>query len=318
MAPFDLGPAVHEVGTILSTRGVGVESLLSSLPGLVVVAFALVTQLGDTWFLSLLTVGSFWLGPYTPRFGDGIDRQRSGVVVGLLLLAVVLVYTGKPLFGLPRPPGAALPPHGDLVPDELAGVYAWLSTSSGFGFPSGHATGSTLVYGGLAWAVRAGSPRKRAVIAAVLVGLVSLSRLVLGLHYLVDVLAGMALGLAALAVAIRLATPGRVFGLAAGVGLLGLVAVGPTQDLLAGTGAAVGATAAWTGVGESLLQTGSRTGALATIVVGSVAGAVGVAVGLLIDPGLTMTGAGAVLAGAGLVAMPLVGERVAKKRRNGV
>ncbi|QSG10624.1 Membrane-associated phospholipid phosphatase [Halapricum desulfuricans] len=293
-------------------RGIGLPSLLAELFGPLVVVFALLTQLGDTWFLFALVVSSYWFGPHTPRIGDGLDRRRGAIVVGLLLLAFVLVYTTKPLFGLPRPPSAAVPPRGDLVPDALAGVYEWLSTSSGFGFPSGHATGSTLVYGGLAWAVRISSPRRRAVIAAVLITVVSLSRLALGVHYLVDVLAGTALALTGLAVAVRLATPRRVFGLAAAVGFIGLIAVGPTPDLLASTAMAVGATVVWTGFGDELLATPSRAGALSTAGVGAVVVVLGGGLALLVRTDPLLSGGGALLVGAGIVAMPLVGDRVAK------
>lgn len=293
-------------------RGLGLPSLLADLLGPVVVVFALVTQLGDAWFLSLLVGLSYWLGPHTPRLGDGIDRRRAAVVVGLLVLSFVLVYTAKPLFGLPRPPGAEVAPRADLLPDALAGVYTWLSTGSGFGFPSGHATSSTLVYGGLAWAVRVGSARKRVAIAAVLAGVVSLSRLVLGLHYLVDVLAGAALALGALGIAVRLATPARVFGLTAAVGVLGLLTAGPTVKLVAGTGVAVGATGAWLWIGDERLTDQSRAGAFATVGVGAVTAAVFGVVGV-VTRAVPVVAFASLVGGALIVAMPLVGERVAKK-----
>jgi membrane-associated phospholipid phosphatase len=71
---------------------------------------------------------------------------------------------------------------------------------SDFSFPSGHAFGSTVVYGMLALAVlHAFRPyRGRWVVAGALwvwVGLVVLSRPLLGVHYPSDVLAGLSLGL---------------------------------------------------------------------------------------------------------------------------
>lgn len=74
-----------------------------------------------------------------------------------------------------------------------------------YSFPSGHASVSTAVYGALllvaldrlaaGWRTRAGL----AVLAAELVLLIGASRLVLGVHYLSDVLAGFSLGAAWLA-----------------------------------------------------------------------------------------------------------------------
>jgi membrane-associated phospholipid phosphatase len=71
-------------------------------------------------------------------------------------------------------------------------------------FPSGHATGSTLFYGFLAcylvWRMKSDSARALVILGCVaMVALVSFSRVYLGVHYLSDVLAGMSLGTAWLA-----------------------------------------------------------------------------------------------------------------------
>jgi membrane-associated phospholipid phosphatase len=70
-----------------------------------------------------------------------------------------------------------------------------------FSFPSGHAMVSTCVYGALTIIVlrRVRRPAARTAIiaaAALLVGLIGLSRIYLGAHYVSDVLAGVSLGLA--------------------------------------------------------------------------------------------------------------------------
>ena len=72
-----------------------------------------------------------------------------------------------------------------------------LLTLNTYSFPSGHAAGATLFYGILAaWFIgRATSWRWRvfiALLAALMVALVGLSRIYLGVHYLSDVLAAMA------------------------------------------------------------------------------------------------------------------------------
>ncbi len=76
-----------------------------------------------------------------------------------------------------------------------------LLTLMSFGFPSGHTMGATLLYGVLAvfvvHSVRAWRFRLLSVCGAVLaVGLIGLSRIYLGAHYLTDVLGAIAVGLA--------------------------------------------------------------------------------------------------------------------------
>lgn len=72
--------------------------------------------------------------------------------------------------------------------------------TGGFSFPSGHAASSIVLYGFLAFLLARGrAPAARwgiALVASVLIGLVSFSRLYLGAHWLSDVLAGLGLGTA--------------------------------------------------------------------------------------------------------------------------
>jgi undecaprenyl-diphosphatase len=82
-----------------------------------------------------------------------------------------------------------------------------------YSFPSGHAFASTATYGALTLVVAAAIPRARRALVvagtAVLVALVAASRVVLGVHYLLDVLAGITAGIALLS-ALLLAFRGRV------------------------------------------------------------------------------------------------------------
>jgi len=297
-------------------RSVGLPTLLGDLLGPAVVVFALVTQLGDIWFLSLATVLPYWLGSATPRVGPAIDRRRVAIVVAILFGAIAILVTLKPLFGLARPPDAGVPPRPDLVPELLDGIYAWLSTGEGFGFPSGHALGSTVVFGGLAWAVRVGSRRQRIAVVAALVALVSLSRLVLGLHALVDVVAGAGIGLAYLAVVIRgLGTPKRAFGLATAVALAGLLVVGPLPEVVPTAGLCVGGTAAWLAVGDRLDAGHSRRQSYATALVGLVTAAPMLAVVSTVHLAPVLAVLGGLVGGVLVVALPLLGDAVGKKRR---
>jgi undecaprenyl-diphosphatase len=96
--------------------------------------------------------------------------------------AIVLYNVGKALMSRPRPPASLL-------------------TSSAF--PSGHATASVAVWGTIAIVVGLGRGRRAKVfllIAAKLIALVvGVSRVVLGVHWPTDVIAGWALGVALLA-----------------------------------------------------------------------------------------------------------------------
>ena len=85
---------------------------------------------------------------------------------------------------------------------------ALLAHVSGKSFPSGHATGAAAIATSVAFLVVAAQlPRRRIAIAGVAVyaAAISASRLVLGVHYLTDVIAGTAIGVGAtLAVAIAI------------------------------------------------------------------------------------------------------------------
>jgi len=296
-------------------RGLGVQSWLHEVPDAVVVLFSLVTQIGDVWLLTLLVCSTYWFGPRLPRVGDGIDRERAAVATGMLLAGFAVVAVGKPLFGLPRPPGAGQASPTALVPEVLWSLYESLSTGTGHGFPSGHAVGSTTAFGGLAWAIRTDRHRRRIAVAAGLIAVVSLSRLVLGVHYLVDVLAGIGFGLVILGTGIRLRSPTRMFGSAALIAVVGIAVVGPLADVVLVAGVTVGAWLGWIAVGDSIPEQPTRNAATATAMAGVLlAGPLAVAV-----EGVSTTavaaGAVAFVGGLAVVAMPLIGERISKKAR---
>lgn len=172
------------------TRGVGEHALIGeTLPDWLAVLFGLVTQLGDTWFLVVLLAVLFWRA--TP--------SRSGVafVAGAWLAGIGLYRGLKETFALPRPQATPLDP--DALPVGIETVYELTAFGAGYGFPSGHAVNSTVVYVGLATVCIGVSVRRRYGIAATVVAAVCASRIVLGLHFLVDVVvgAGLALGLLA-------------------------------------------------------------------------------------------------------------------------
>ncbi len=80
-----------------------------------------------------------------------------------------------------------------------------VASASGMSFPSGHAMGATVCYGVLLLAVLPMLPRKwraaACVAYALTVASISFTRLALGVHYITDVVGGIVLGLAWVAIA---------------------------------------------------------------------------------------------------------------------
>lgn len=109
--------------------------------------------------------------------------KRLGFVLGVLFCASSLANQWlKELFALPRPSAA-----------QVRVLFA--SSGGGYGFPSGHAQNSTVFWGTVALLTRS---RRWWLVGAGVVALVCLSRLYLGLHFLADVIGGVAVGAALL------------------------------------------------------------------------------------------------------------------------
>ncbi|MFB6154326.1 MAG: phosphatase PAP2 family protein [Haloferacaceae archaeon] len=231
-------------------RALGVTGVLSTAPDAVVLLFALLTQLGDPWFLFLALALTYWLAP---RWVADDTRRVAALLVAFGLGAAMLTLGLKTIFALPRPPGAGTATPPPWLPSVLRGGFLWAATGDGFGFPSGHALGSTVVYGGFAALSTVADRSTRRYAAAAVVALVSLSRLVLGVHYFVDVAVGVALGLLFLWAALRVGDvdPTRAFGIAAALAVGSLAAALATAhpeqvvEAAAGVGASAGGLAGW-------------------------------------------------------------------------
>lgn len=232
------------------THGIDALEWLRSLPVAVVLGAAIVTRLGDTWFVLALVVAIYLLADRFPLRGVGIDRPRGAVVLGITIAAIAAVIGLKAAIGHPRPPGAAVPPAIG-APRWMEPVVAALTTADGYSLPSGHALQSTAVYGGLALAHAGGRRVRRLVAAGSLVGLIAISRVVLGVHYLLDVVAGVVAGAALLAAVWMLAAdrPGLALGIALAVALGAVLVAGFAFEPLAVLGSALGARLAWGAVG---------------------------------------------------------------------
>ena len=235
-------------------------ALLPLLTGteLVVALFAFLTLLGDAWVLFVGLSVLYWVGP---RIDDD-TRPAAGTVIALATLALAVVLALKSYTAIPRP--AAIPITPENLPTGIASFVAGELDSSGFTFPSGHATGATAVYGGLAALLRVGRRRLRYGAAVTVIVLVSVSRVILGVHYLRDILAGMALGGLLVAAGWWLARDDALFradrvfllaGITSAAGLVVAAEAGHSAEVrnaMIGLGTAAGGTATWHRFGERL------------------------------------------------------------------
>lgn len=294
------------------SRAVGEFVVVEALPWWIVFLAALVTRLGDVWFVLLLVGTLYWVGDALPG-PLSFDRLRGAFSLALAIGALALTTALKGWLALERPPGADEPTAMEFLPPLLQGLYSTGATATGFAFPSGHAVAAIVVYGGLALLVRS---RRAAALATAVAVCVALSRVVLQVHYLVDVVAGLAVGGVFLAVVFRGAgrgtDPGRALSVALGFAVVGVLLGGYTAETMAALGGTVGARLAWWRVDEAVLRVGGSGTAVP-------AAAVGVAfLGLAAypayfepEPYLVAIASGVVL--AGFVVAPVVGRAVARR-----
>ena len=111
-----------------------------------------------------------------------IDKKRGYAVTLSMLTALITTQIVKAIVRYPRP---------FMVYPELIGG-GRLETATGYSFPSGHSTGASSFYGSLAVLFRS---RILRAIAIILIVMVPVSRMYLGVHWPMDVLAGTIIGL---------------------------------------------------------------------------------------------------------------------------
>lgn len=104
-----------------------------------------------------------------------IDRELGWRVLLLTVLTAIIVDFLKDFFRFPRPPEKF-----------------WKIKVHGFGFPSGHATGASAFWSYLSLKLR---NKILYIVSALLIFLISISRIILGVHYLRDVIGGIVIGL---------------------------------------------------------------------------------------------------------------------------
>lgn len=299
------------------SRDVGEFAVVEALPEWVALVAVIVTQLGDVWFVMLLLGTLYWFGDVLPG-SLSFDRTRSAFALALAVGALTVTTALKGWLAFDRPPGADDPTSLEFLPVILQGLYSTGATASGFAFPSGHAVAATVVYGGLALLTRS---RRAAALAVTVVVAVGLTRVVLRVHYLVDVLAGLAVGTAYLVVVYRGSgrgsDPGRAFAVALGVGFLGVLLGGYTADTMAALGGTLGASAGWGVLGDDVVrgEPAWTEGLVATAVGLAFLGLSLVLAAAHPEPYVVLVGTAVVL--GGVVAAPLAGEAVAGRLDRG-
>ncbi len=201
----------------MSVRLVELSAAIRDLvPHEIALVFVVITAFGSPTILTVALSVLYWVDS---------RREEVAAVVGYGFVAFAAVVALKAWFALPRPPEAL-----------------WLTPTEGYGFPSGHATAAVVIYGGLSLELELVKDYRRAAGVAVIVGLIAISRVVIGVHYLGDVLAGLALGTAVLLGSRLLARgdPAFAFGLGALAALPAIALTGGGETAVGILGACLG------------------------------------------------------------------------------
>ena len=174
--------------TLLHEFDEKVSGMITSLPIFLHQFFIFITTLGDP----LVTIGIGGAVALWGYLGANTRLLISGTVVWITLIIGLIL---KILFGRARP-----------LTEYAANIRV-----DAFSFPSGHASGSIIAYGLLAYIAWQVLPQPWSSIVVValiaLIILIGISRIYLGAHFPSDVIAGWLLGGVVLAMVIFVITP---------------------------------------------------------------------------------------------------------------
>jgi hypothetical protein len=190
--------------------GFGSEWLRETYPDTLYDATALLTDIGGPEGAVFVVAGVYWL----------VDRERGARLAAAVIAGMSFIFLVKHGFGLPRP-----------------------GETGGDGFPSGHAFTAVVLYAGLVRVFGRSRDPPAVLGATAVVAFVALSRVVLGQHFLSDVVVGAALGLAFLLAVERIEDLRVVFGFGAVLALVFAVVSGFGGDGASALGIALGGAA---------------------------------------------------------------------------
>ena len=193
------------------------EVIREAFPEAYVDVAVFVTELGASTTLMFVLAMTYWL----------TRRRETALVVSYTLAGAAFLIGLKAILGMARPPEELF-----LIPLD----------GDEYGFPSGHTFAAVVVYGGLVAAFDRTRDLRVVAGAATLIALVALSRVVLGVHYLGDVLVGAILGIAFLFVLARLVAGDlrRGFAIAAVLAIPSIVVTGGADQALIALGGGLG------------------------------------------------------------------------------
>ncbi len=158
------------------------DMLRDALPGLGDF-FLLISQFGgDFFYIALLLIG-FW----------AYNKRESIIAMYVLIISILANYWLKVIIANDRPPSSNWYPGTDPI---------------NYSTPSGHSQNSVSLYG---WFVVRVKTWWMVTIAIVLTGLIGISRIYLGVHYLGDVLLGWGVGIVIVVLFFYLQAPVREF-----------------------------------------------------------------------------------------------------------
>jgi membrane-associated phospholipid phosphatase len=267
------------------------EPFRAAVPDELVPVVWAVTMLGSAKFLMVGLSLAYW--------NLEAHREKLLALVSTAFLALAATLLLKYWFHLPRPPVA---------------VQRYPVDPSPVGFPSGHAISATVVYGGvLVVADRYRDPRAVLGVGALVLA-VGLSRVVLGVHYLGDILAGFAVGLVALGVLVVALERGAtaVFALAVALSVPAVVVTGGNADATLALGGSLGALAGTVGRSAGVFD-GGRIRTRAERALLSVGGLVfvgaAVAIAETVESLLLLAGVANFALAFGIVALPALAGR---------
>ena len=151
-------------------------------------------------FLAISYLGSIYvIAPATALMYLRADDWRTATWLGIVLCAYALFVFLKPVAGTERPGVESPIPHEQL-PILLEQIHLLAVDFDTDSFPSGHAVAATVFYGLLVVDLDVGTTAQRLVGATLILLGIYTSRIVLGVHFLGDVVGGAMLGVALLIV----------------------------------------------------------------------------------------------------------------------
>ncbi|MFX1578279.1 MAG: phosphatase PAP2 family protein [Promethearchaeota archaeon] len=145
--------------------------------------FFLMTQVGGTLFYVILLLIAYW----------AYNKRGAIILSCVLILSILTEYYLKIIIAKERPPSSNWYPGVD---------------PPNYSTPSGHSQNSATLYGWLTSRVRTWW---MALTSIILVGLIGISRIYLGVHYLGDVLLGWGIGIVIVVLLVYLEKPAREY-----------------------------------------------------------------------------------------------------------